>query len=261
MSKLSIQDFQSKIINWHTHTTRCQHAKGEDREYVEKAIEAGYDILGFSDHAPLVYEDDFVPRMRMHMHELEGYVDSVLSLKKEYVRDIEIYCGLEMEFFPRFFDKAMVEIDKYPIDYMILGQHYYDEDDGPSPKRICEDEAQLEVYVERVLGGLATDRFLYVAHPDLVNFAGENSIYRKHMGRMVDEFKRRGMPLEINMNGFRSGSHYPNPELIKIGVEKDVDFIIGVDAHAPKELLDFETYENCKKLVLQMGGRVINSLK
>ncbi len=28
--------------NFHTHTYRCHHAKGSDREYVEAAIKAGY---------------------------------------------------------------------------------------------------------------------------------------------------------------------------------------------------------------------------
>ena len=38
------------IANYHTHTKRCHHACGEDREYVEAAIESGLKILGFSDH-------------------------------------------------------------------------------------------------------------------------------------------------------------------------------------------------------------------
>ena len=46
--------------NYHTHTTRCKHASGEDREYVEKAIESGLKILGFSDHCPWVFEDGYV---------------------------------------------------------------------------------------------------------------------------------------------------------------------------------------------------------
>ena len=40
------------IANYHTHTWRCRHADGTEREYVETAIEAGFKILGFSDHTP-----------------------------------------------------------------------------------------------------------------------------------------------------------------------------------------------------------------
>ena len=35
--------------NYHTHTKRCNHAVGEDEEYVLSAIENGYKVLGFAD--------------------------------------------------------------------------------------------------------------------------------------------------------------------------------------------------------------------
>lgn len=35
------------IANYHTHTWRCRHADGTEREYVERAIEGGLKILGF----------------------------------------------------------------------------------------------------------------------------------------------------------------------------------------------------------------------
>ena len=30
--------------NYHTHTARCKHAWGEDKEYVEQAIQAGMEL-------------------------------------------------------------------------------------------------------------------------------------------------------------------------------------------------------------------------
>ena len=36
--------------NYHTHTLRCGHAIGSDKEYIIKAIEAGYQVIGMSDH-------------------------------------------------------------------------------------------------------------------------------------------------------------------------------------------------------------------
>ena len=35
--------------NFHTHTARCNHAQGSDREMVLAAMEAGVQVLGFSD--------------------------------------------------------------------------------------------------------------------------------------------------------------------------------------------------------------------
>lgn len=37
---LTISELSGKKVNLHTHTKRCKHAVGEDKEYVEKAIEA-----------------------------------------------------------------------------------------------------------------------------------------------------------------------------------------------------------------------------
>lgn len=261
MAKIVFEDLKDKVINMHTHTIRCQHAKGEEREYVEKAIKAGFEVLGFSDHAPYVFENAYVSPIRMRLDELEGYVDTVLSLKQEYKNEIELYCGLEMEYFPKLFHRTMEEIDKYPIDYMILGQHFYDDEESwIGPKRPWSDEEHLELYVKRILDGLATERFLYVAHPDIMCYTGDIEIYRKYMGKIVQELKKRHMPIEVNVNGFRDGLHYPNPEFIRLGVEYGSDFVIGVDAHNPKELLDFETYKACIQLVKKAGGQLKNYL-
>ena len=41
------------ITNYHTHTSRCKHARGTDRDYVQQAVDSGYQVLGFTDR---VYE-------------------------------------------------------------------------------------------------------------------------------------------------------------------------------------------------------------
>lgn len=53
------------MFNLHTHTYRCHHAKGTDEEYVIKAIENGYDLIGFSDHAPYLFPNGYVSSFRM----------------------------------------------------------------------------------------------------------------------------------------------------------------------------------------------------
>ena len=63
--------------NYHTHTTRCMHATGDDEDYVLSAIKGGYRILGFSDHTPWKYRTDYVADMRMLPEELPGYVESL----------------------------------------------------------------------------------------------------------------------------------------------------------------------------------------
>lgn len=38
----------------HTHHFRCGHADGNIRDYVEAALEAGLQVIGISDHTPIL---------------------------------------------------------------------------------------------------------------------------------------------------------------------------------------------------------------
>lgn len=103
--------------NFHTHTARCRHARGTDREYVESAIRAGISVLGFSDHSPYYFPDGYYSGHRMRPEETEGYVNSLLSLREEYRNDITIYIGFEAEYYPnilirclRFFLRSLMII-------------------------------------------------------------------------------------------------------------------------------------------------------
>ncbi len=255
---LDIRRFADKKANFHTHTERCQHAKGEEREYIEKAIEAGYQVLGFSDHAPQLFVDGHVSRIRMKMEEMEGYVCTLERLRKEYKNEIEIYIGLEMENFPSCFERTIEALKQYPLDYMILGQHYFDnEGTGPYVMEPTTDEQRLKLYVARVLEAVRTGYYMYVAHPDIFNFIGEHSVYDRHMLQVLDEFKRRNMPIEVNVNGYRAKCNYPNPYLIELGARNGNDFIIGADAHNPNGMVDFDNFDQCVRMVKQAGGKLL----
>ena len=63
-----MQDFLK--ANFHTHTTRCQHAIDSEQEYIEAAIEMGIKRLGFSDHIPCPFSDGYVSNIRMRMEKM-----------------------------------------------------------------------------------------------------------------------------------------------------------------------------------------------
>ena len=87
-------------MNLHTHTPRCHHAIGSEREYIERAIAAGLDTLGFSDHAPMPFEGDYYSTYRMALSDTRGYVDALLKLREEYRGKIDILIGFEAEYYP-----------------------------------------------------------------------------------------------------------------------------------------------------------------
>ena len=97
------------IANYHTHTYRCGHAQGEEREYVQQAIAGGIKLLGFSDHTPYDFFDS-QPRnrpMRMMPEELPDYAESVRALAGEFRDRIEIHLGVEAEYYPRYFPRLL----------------------------------------------------------------------------------------------------------------------------------------------------------
>ena len=262
MKLLSINDIEISKANFHTHTKRCKHANGEDAEYVEAAIKAGYKVLGFSDHAPYNFKTEYVSPIRMTMSELEEYVYNIEKMKRAYKNEIAIYCGLEMEYFPSLFEDTLSEISQYPLDYLLLGQHYFDNEVGYiHVGRAWDDEEHLKVYIERLISAIEKDLFLYVAHPDIINFTGSTKIYEKYMKILLDVMKKKELPIEININGLRDKIHYPNQEFIKLAANQNLKFIIGVDAHSPEELLDYETYKSAVKMIENVNGEILNKIQ
>lgn len=227
--------------NYHTHTTRCKHARGTERAYVENAIKQGFDVLGFSDHTPQPYENGFVSPIRMDMSEFDDYVDTVRALKEEFSDRIEIKIGLEAEFFPMHFDRLMTEVRKREIDYLILGQHYVpDEEYGFYAGSLTYSEENLSEYVDAVIEALETGEFMYLAHPDLIHFEGPEDVYLYHMQRLCEYAHENGVLLELNALGFLTDRWYPSAGFFKLAAEAGCRFIYGCDAHSPDQVIQPE---------------------
>ena len=222
------------IANFHTHTSRCNHATGTDREYVEAAIRAGVKVLGFSDHSPYWFPNGYYSTHRMKPNEIEDYVKSVLSLREEYKNDIRIYLGFEAEYYPLYFDKMLKMIEPYPYEYLLLGQHYLTNEQSESHiARLANDYNSLVLYVNECIEALATGKFFYFAHPDLVNFKGDPRLYRSEMIRLCKAAKSMNVPLEINLLGLREGREYPRIDFWQIAAEVGNDVLFGSDSHDP----------------------------
>lgn len=244
------------IANYHTHTPRCHHARGSEREYVENAIQAGFREFGFSDHAPMPFDDGYISCVRMSLDDTEGYVNTLLDLRREYEKDIKILIGFEAEYYPRYFERFIDFISQYPIDYLIMGQHFCgNEHDGyPHCTALTDSVEFIARYVDQVIEGLSTDKFSYLAHPDMLNFNGDGDAYRKEMIRLIEFTKSKDIPLEINMLGLFDNRHYPNPAFWAIASELGATAIIGCDAHDPQGIIYPGTLEKAQKLINENPG-------
>ncbi|MBP3729321.1 MAG: histidinol-phosphatase, partial [Lachnospiraceae bacterium] len=241
------------LVNYHTHTARCGHASGEDRSYAERGLERGLKVLGFSDHVPVPFEDGHESRHRIPLARLEEYVESVLSLREEFRGRIRILLGFEVEYYPDYFEKVLELLAPYPVDYLLLGQHANHSSESFWNQRPFQEEEVLKTYVDRVLEGLSTRRFLYVCHPDLPQFTGDPKIYGREMQRLCRGVKALGIPLEFNLLGLREERHYPTPAFWKIAAREGNQVIFGCDAHSPEAVADPKELAAARELAKEYG--------
>lgn len=248
------------LYNYHTHTVRCNHASpAPEREYVEKAIEAGIETFGFSDHAPYLFEGtDFQSSFRMKRDEIESYADTVRALAKEYEKDIRILCGFELEYYPDYHKEEIKFLRSVKPDYLILGQHFLgNELNGFPVHNHLKTDGELSAYVTQMLAGLSTGDFLYLAHPDIAgaNFSPE-AVEREYT-RLCKGAKRMGVPLEINFLGLRTNRCYPNEALLKIAADVGNEIVFGLDSHEPESVNDPVTLQKAHELVDKLGLNLI----
>lgn len=235
--------------NYHTHTTRCKHAVGSEREYIETAIKKGFKTLGFSDHSPQPFTGGLGDVIRMRLYQAEEYTDTLLKLREEYKDSIDILIGYEVEYYRDAFGVLLNELRKYPLDYLILGQHYApDEFRGFYAGEYTTNENRLKAYVDMAIEGMMTGEFLYLAHPDLINYHGNDGAYVRQMTRLIQKAVDLNIPLEINLFGMVDNRQYPSGRFFSLASEMGAKFVLGCDAHypdmikQPEEIKGFDTF-------------------
>ena len=253
------------VANYHTHTFRCRHARGTDRDYVEAAIRAGMRTLGFSDHAPMIFPKeiygDHYSGFRMRPEETADYFASLLALREAYKRDVTILIGVEVEYYPDCFPGFLEFMRQFPLDYMILGQHYVgNEKTCPPVFKPTDDVSALDAYYETVLEAVATGKFLYIAHPDVFHFIGDEQTFLSHTRRFLERLRPLNPVLEINQHGCADNRNYPCEAFWRLAGELGFSAVIGVDAHDPKELLAADVIARCAGIAARNGVRLLSEL-
>lgn len=223
---------------FHSHTSRCGHATGRDEMYVQEAIQAGIKDLGFSDHVFLPGKSQ--PGIRGDYDQLFSYKNSVLSLRKKYKDQINLYLGFECEYFDEYLDYYKELLEKEGFDYLILGQHFFLNDGYFFYYRNDLSVANAERYIRETEKALKTGMFLYFAHPDLclTIFDSFNEDAIKFSHKLCELSKKYDVPLEINLNGMTwslpKTMGYPNEKFWEIVGQEGCKVCVGYDAHQPE---------------------------
>lgn len=252
--------------NYHTHTARCGHAIGDDESYIIKAIEAGYQTIGISDHI-------MIPDLNRN----ENYFDDIHLLKEKYKDQIDVKIALEVEYFEYYLPYYKKLIEDKKVDYLIFGNHSYMDKTKKSRREeeivfINEfsDTSYLDLYYDCLKKAIETKLFKYIAHPDcfLKGYGkwDEKAIELTH--KIAKLLQDNNMYAELSGSGVRSRKYfeydnklyapYPFKEFYKILSQYNIEFVLGCDAHSPEQL-DDDAVRFIENLAQELNLKVINT--
>ena len=225
-------------IDLHNHTTRCNHAQGSIDDYIQRAIEQGIDIYGFSEHAPMDFDEGY----RLAFNEMEAYVHDILTAREKYKNDIEILVGYEVDWLPGHMDDRVLNAN---VDYLIGSVHFIDKWSFDNPEFISgwkdrDIDEIWQAYFEATEAMAASGKFDIVGHFDLIKvfkYLPKQDV-RLLAKNALTAIKQSGMVLELNAAGLRKPIEeiYPSKVLLEEAYALGIPITFGSDAHAPDQV-------------------------
>lgn len=227
--------------NLHTHSTYCD-GKNSLEEMCERAVELGFDSIGFSRHSNMPYNSPFVkPEL------LGEYFEKSKELKEKYKDKLDIFCGSEFDLFttetPENYDYIITSVHYMEIDGELVGfdrnaahvkamvDKYFGGDGLKFVKRAYEESCKI--------GNFKTD---IVGHFDLVTkqakatgiFDEDSKEYQNIALEALHAVAEKVKVFEINTGcvsrGYRD-TPYLAPFLIKELKKLDCQICVTSDCH------------------------------
>lgn len=250
--------------NYHVHTHRCKHAKGQDRDYVEAAIQAGFTEIAFTDHSPWPLLEQEKGLIRMKLAVLPDYVNSLRQLREEYKDRISIKIGLECEYFADRIEWLKDTINQYELDFVILGNHFHEFEAFHRYYSSYQDKQNLlNDYVSDSLAAIQSGVYAYFAHPDIfvrsLTLWDESAEVASRI--ILEACKKAGIPIEYNLGGIRNPNYdlsYPYPRFWQIASEIKNEVMVGIDAHSPMDFHDKKRIREAIHFLASLGIQVSN---
>ena len=225
-------------VDLHNHTPLCNHAEGTMDDFAQKAIEKNIDIYGFTDHAPMNFDEKY----RMNFGQMKSYEEEALHVKKKYKDKIEILLGYEVDYLDGYIDTRVINAK---VDYLIGSVHFLNKWGFDNPEFISVYKSKnidkiWEDYFSAVQDMAKSNLFEIVGHIDLIKLF--KYLPKKDIKLLakeaVKEIKKAGMVVELNSAGYRKPIQepYPSVDIMELLAEFDIPITFCSDAHRPEEV-------------------------
>jgi len=256
--------------NLHTHTTYVDgHVSAE--EMVKAAIEKGGTSIGFSEHSHVPFD----PNYSLKIDDTPKYIDEINALKKKYKDKIEIYLGIEVDYFTDFVPSGLDYIIG-SVHHIKCGEKYVTVDaladtliNAANEYFVGDFYALAERYFETISDIMNKTNADIIAHFDLLAkhnvgnglFDETNPRYKAAAIDSMKEILKKNNLFEINTGAmFRLGKleQYPATFLLKELLERGGEVILSSDTHDPKSL--YYNFDNTLELIKTIGFKHIKRL-
>ena len=246
------------LTNHHTHSLYSD-GSSKPEEYITAAIEKGFNLLGFTEHSPLPFENTF----SFKKENKEEYIALMSNLKQRYSGQIAIYSGMEMDYILGMsvnFSKVKAE---YKLDYLIGSVHLVRPEnkdelwftDGPDYRKYDQGLNDLfggdirkavTTYFNQLNEMIENQHFDIIGHFDKIKmhnrdrfFREDEAWYQALVNETLSLIQDRDIIVEVNTRGIykqRSETTYPGLEILKQIKAMRIPVMVNSDAHKTHEL-------------------------
>ena len=230
------------MIDYHIHTTLCNHAKKPMEAYVLSAVGKGLKEICFLDHLTL---SEAGMHLSMAKDEVPLYFQHVQNLKYRFKDIINIKAGLEIDFNPAYHDDYMEIIETYAFDAIGSSLHFLNNNNMVSSGSSWKNgrgntDFYYGLYFETLAKMVDSGYFDILCHFDMIKKFNRRSVesFEKDIDNIIKEIKKKNIIVEINTSGFNHPVQdmYPALEIIKKCCEQKVLITTGSDAHEPENV-------------------------
>lgn len=263
------------LANYHTHNHFCD-GKEAPEVYIKKAIELGFNALGFSSHAPVLFDNEY----SIKPEKLSDYCSEIETLKQKYSNKIELFLALEADYIPNKTHDFSYFRKECKLDYIIGSIHLVAHPsngliwyiDGGQQERW--DIGLQEVFEGDIRAGVSafyhqSNQMIEKQNPDILGhfdkikmhnknrfFTQEDSWYQNLILESLQLIKEKGTVMEINTRGLYKGRFdelFPSVSIFQKAQEMGIPLMLNTDAHHPDELLGY--YPEAVEIIKKAGIR------
>ncbi len=258
-------------FDFHIHTNFCD-GKDSPEDVVKTAVDMGLKKIGFSSHSYTSFDDGYC----MNEKDTENYLKEINRLKLKYQDKIEIYCGIERDYYS--------DVDTSEFDYVIGSVHYVKHGEKYLSVDLSKDDFvnNAKEYYNGDYFDFARDYFdilsnVYsktkcnvIGHFDIITkFNEDNSLfdenderYKKLALSCVDKLINNNVIFEVNTGAMSRGyktTPYPAEFILKHIAQKGGKICLSSDTHS-KDNLCYK-FEELYQYLKDLGFKNIAKVK